>query len=68
MSTKSSKKSPLYYDAFLVRIWVDNGATDWRATVEHVHKNERQTFTAVEQLLAFVQEQADLSSMGLDNE
>ena len=61
MSTKPSKESPLFYKAFLVRIWVDNDATDWRATVEYVHKNERKTFTAVEQLIDFVQKQADLS-------
>lgn len=56
--TQLPKQNPhLYYDAFLVRIWVDNGATDWRATVEHVSNGKRQTFTSVETFLAFVQAQ-----------
>lgn len=50
------QNSKLYYDAFLVRIWVDD-VSNWRATIEHVSNGKRQTFTSVEDFLAFIQSQ-----------
>jgi len=60
MADPQNKKVALHYNAFLVRIWSDNGSTDWRATVEHVGSGERETFATIEKFITFIQKKAGL--------
>ncbi len=62
MIDPQNQRITLYYDAFLVRIWSDNGSADWRATVEHVRSGKQETFTSAEQFLSFMQKKTDLST------
>lgn len=60
------RTSNLEYTSFLVRLWrepQDSGeppATDreWLAQVEHIPTGERQYFASLEDLFAFIREQA----------
>jgi len=61
MAAQHNEKTPLYYDAFLVRIWSDNASADWRATVEHARSGKQETFASIEQFITFMQKKANLS-------
>ncbi len=62
MADPQNQRISLYYDAFLVRIWSDNGLADWRATVEHVGSGKRETFASVEKFITFMQKKVDLAT------
>jgi hypothetical protein len=48
----------LHYKSFLVRLWCENEAAPWRASVTHISTDETQFFSNVEALLIFLHEQA----------
>ncbi len=44
------------YLAFLLRLWREDEATPWRATLENPHNGERHSFSSLEKLYAFLEE------------
>jgi len=49
------------YQAYLLRLWRtrSKGQWQWRASLESPHTGERQSFTGLEQLIAFLRERCD---------
>lgn len=47
------------YHAYLIRLWAahENGKVVWRASLENPHTGERLTFTSLQRLFAFLQDQ-----------
>ena len=66
MSDRRSEQTYLYYDAFLVRIWRDNGPAAWRATVTPVGSSKGETFATIDQFIAFMQKKADYAAQAAD--
>jgi len=52
--------NPLYY-AYMLRLWrsESQGRRQWRASLESPHTGERQLFSELEQLFAFLSEQCE---------
>lgn len=52
---------PDVYHAYLLRLWRAQiqGQWQWRASLESPHTGERQSFTNLEQLFAFLRERCD---------
>ncbi len=56
---------PIQYASFLIRIWRENKAgavlplADWHAEVEHIQSSQRWTFQTEQELLLFLQQQAE---------
>ena len=51
---KSMKKND--YLAYLLRLWQEEGAVSWRATLENVHTGEQVGFANLEKLFAFLRQ------------
>jgi hypothetical protein len=55
----------MWYASFLLRLWSESSlpasapAPDWHAEIEHIQSGERWTFDSLEELLEFLQQQAD---------
>ena len=49
------------YQAYLLRLWrtKTKGQWQWRASLESPHTSERQLFSSLEQLIAFLRERCD---------
>ena len=47
------------YHAYLIRLWVahEQGQQVWRASLENPHSGERLTFTSLQRLYDFLQDQ-----------
>lgn len=50
------------YSAYLLRLWYEEGAVSWRATLENVHTGEQTGFANLEKLFAFLRQQTDARS------
>ncbi len=57
----TTNEEPGVYHAYLLRLWrvQSQGQTQWRASLESPHTGERQTFTSLEQLFAFLSERCE---------
>ncbi len=57
----SPQRDKKLYHAYLLRLWCTEQAdsTCWRASLEDSHTGERIGFASLEQLFAFLMEQAD---------
>lgn len=42
------------YHAYLLRVWRENDAEPWRATLENPHTGERLAFAGADRLLAYL--------------
>lgn len=57
--------TPIQYASFLIRIWRETRAgevltgADWHAEVEHIQSNQHWTFITEDELLSFLQQQAE---------
>jgi hypothetical protein len=62
-------KDPLYY-AYMLRLWrsESQGRSQWRASLDSPHTGERQLFSDLEQLFAFLSEQCENESPGASQE
>ena len=49
------------YQAYMLRVWrtTYKGQWQWRASLESPHTGERQSFTSLEQLFAFLKERCE---------
>jgi hypothetical protein len=45
------------YIAYLLRLWREESAVQWRATLQNPHTGERRSFADLSSLLAFLEEQ-----------
>jgi hypothetical protein len=56
------------YHAYLLRLWrvQSQGQTQWRASLESPHTGERQSFSSLEQLFAFLSERCEGQPPGDD--
>jgi len=50
-------KKPLNYYSYLLRLWRENEAAPWRASLEDAHTGERRSFSDAAKLLVFLREQ-----------
>ncbi len=50
-------KASTEYHAYLLRLWREENATNWRATVQNPHTGERCSFASLPTLLTFLEEQ-----------
>ncbi|RMF05856.1 MAG: hypothetical protein D6768_00395 [Chloroflexi bacterium] len=50
------------YAAYLLRLWYEDGAVCWRATLENVHTGEQTGFANLEKLFAFLRQRAEDNS------
>lgn len=54
----------IQYASFLIRLWRDEGAapsmgaSDWQSEVEHIQTGDRWRFGTLDELLAFLREEA----------
>jgi hypothetical protein len=62
--TRVMGDEPEFYRSYLLRIWRGGDAATpvWRLLIEDVRSHERRGFSSLEQLLAFLQEQAGMRS------
>jgi hypothetical protein len=67
------ERNPMYeepevYHAYLLRLWRAQiqGQRQWRASLESPHTGERQSFTNLEQLFAFLRERCDSQAPALE--
>ena len=58
------------YQAYLLRLWrsKSKGQWQWRASLESPHTRERQLFSSLEQLFAFLSEQCEDRTAGVGQE
>jgi len=49
--------SPPEYLAYLLRLWREESAAHWRATLQNPHTGERRSFADLHTLLAFLEAQ-----------
>jgi len=61
---------PSGYHAYLLRLWRTEcqGQWQWRASLESPHTRERQLFSSLEQLFAFLSEQCEDRTAGVGQE
>ncbi len=50
-------KATTDYLAYLIRLWREENAPNWRATLQNPHTGERRSFADLPSLLAFLEEQ-----------
>ena len=55
------------YQAYMVRLWQDDGQTTWRASVQSVQSGEVIRFSSLVALFEYLQSQTDIES-GIDSE
>jgi hypothetical protein len=61
---------PYSYHAYLLRLWRTEyqGQWQWHASLESPHTRERQLFSSLEQLFAFISELCEDQAPGTDQE
>ena len=52
--------NPNNYQAYLLRLWRDDGNTPWRASLQDTRAGQLHTFASLSQLIAFIEQQAGL--------
>ena len=62
MSKKTVDEESERYHAYLLRLWRAQyqGQWQWRASLESPHTGERQSFTDLEKLFAFLRERCEI--------
>ncbi len=50
-------KNPLNYCSYLLRLWRENEAAPWRASLEDAHTGERRNFARLQDLFKAVEEE-----------
>ena len=50
-------KTPLNYCSYLLRLWRENEAAPWRASLEDAHTGERRNFARLQDLFKAVEEE-----------
>lgn len=50
-------KKPLNYCSYLLRLWRENEAAPWRASLEDAHTGERRNFARLQDLFKAVEEE-----------
>ena len=60
----SEEMDDLPYYAYMLRLWrsESQGRRQWRASLESPHTGERQLFSRLEQLFAFLSEQCEVQA------
>jgi hypothetical protein len=52
------KQSEQYeYQAYLLRLWRENEADPWRASLENTHTGERRSFASLPSLLLYLEQE-----------
>ncbi len=66
----SEETNDLPYYAYMLRLWrsESQGRRQWRASLESPHTGERQLFSDLEQLFAFLSKQCEGQAAGASQE